>query len=38
MYLDANSLYGWGMSENLPVDSFKWVKVCQYLMKIYKKI
>ena len=26
MYLDANSLYGWAMSQNLPVDSFKWVK------------
>ena len=38
MYLDANSLYGWGMYENLPVGSFKWVKVCQNLMKIYKKI
>ena len=26
MYLDANNLHGWGMSENLPVDGFKWVK------------
>ena len=23
MYLDANNLYGWGMSQNLPVKSFK---------------
>ena len=38
MYLDANSLYGWRMSENFPAGSFKWVKVCQNLMKIYKKI
>ena len=26
MYLDANNLHAWGMSENLPVDGFKWVK------------
>ena len=26
MYLDANNLYGWGMSQNLPAKSFKWVK------------
>ena len=25
-YLDANNLYGWEMSQNLPVDDFKWVK------------
>ena len=24
MYLDANNLYGWTMSEKLPIDSFKW--------------
>ena len=23
MYLDANILYGWGMSQKLPVDNFK---------------
>ena len=23
MYLDANNLYGWGMSQKLPVNSFK---------------
>ena len=29
-YLDANNLYGWTMSQKLPVDSFKWKK---YLLK-----
>ena len=24
--LDANNLYGWGMSQNLPIDGFKCVK------------
>ena len=26
VYLDANNLYGWAMSQKLPVDSFKWIK------------
>ena len=25
-YLDANNLYGWAMSQKLPVNSFKWAK------------
>ena len=25
-YLDANNLYGWVISQNLPVKGFKWVK------------
>ena len=26
-YLDANNLYGWKMSQTLPVDDFKWKKI-----------
>ena len=26
-YLDANNLYGLEMSQNLPVDGFKWKKI-----------
>ena len=26
IYLDANNLYGWGMLQKLPINSFKWVK------------
>ena len=26
MYLDANNLYGWIMSQKLPVNGFKWVE------------
>ena len=26
-YLDANNLYGWGMSQLLPTGGFKWVDV-----------
>ena len=26
LYLDANNLYGWAMSQKLPVKGLKWVK------------
>ena len=26
MYLDANNLYRWAMSQKLPVNGFKWIK------------
>ena len=34
-YLDANNLYGWAMSQKLPVGDFKWIKkgIYQKLMK-----
>ena len=25
-YLDANNLYGWAMSQKLPVGNFKWIE------------
>ena len=34
-YLDTNNLYGWAMSQKLPVNDFKWIKKKNYqnLMK-----
>ena len=26
-FLDANNLYEWAMSQKLPIDGFKWVKM-----------
>ena len=26
LYLDANNLYGWAMSQKLPINVFKWVE------------
>ena len=33
MYLDANNLYGWAISQKLPVDGFKWKKMHLILIK-----
>ena len=30
LYLDANNLYGWAMSQPLPSGNFKWIKLEQY--------
>ena len=39
LYLDVNNLYGWAMSQKLPVNDFKWVrnvsKVDEYFIKNY---
>ena len=39
LYLDANNLYGWAMSQKLPVDGFKWVKdISQIAEDFIKKL
>ena len=30
-YLDANNMYGWAMSQKLPVKGLKWAKQKKYL-------
>ena len=37
-YLDANNLYGWKISQKLPVNGFEWVKIYQVLIKNLKKL
>ena len=34
-YQDANNLYSWAISEKLPVNDFKWVKVFSEYNKIF---
>ena len=36
MYLDANNLYGWGMSEKLPVNSFNSQNMSKFIEKFIK--
>ena len=38
MYLDANNLYGWAMSQKLPVNGFKWVEKLSRFNEIFIKI
>ena len=38
MYCDANNLYGWAMSQKLPVDAFKWIKKLSEFNEDFKKI
>ena len=35
MYLDANNLYGWAMSQKLPVNGFKWAKKLSKFNEIF---
>ena len=38
LYLDANNLYGWAMSQKLPTRGFKWVDVNKFkVLKILEK-
>ena len=37
MYLDANNLYGWGISQTLPVNGFKWVRKLSKFDECFKK-
>ena len=33
LYLDANNLYGWAMSQSLPTGAFRWEEDCEQLSK-----
>ena len=36
-YLDMNNLYGWAMSQKLPVNGFKWIENTSQFNKDIKK-
>ena len=38
IYLDANNLYEWAMSQKLPEDGFEWKKNVKIQWKVYKKL
>ena len=39
MYLYADNLYGWAMSQKLPVDGFKWIrKLSEFNENFIKKL
>ena len=33
-YWDVNNLYGWAMSQKVPINNFEWIKYTLNLMKI----
>ena len=37
MYLDANNLYEWAMSQKLPVNGFKWIEKSSRFNEIFIK-
>jgi hypothetical protein len=38
LYLDANNLYGWAMSQSLPTGGFRWVEGAERLERLAKDI
>ena len=39
MYLDANNLCGWAMSQKLPVNNFEWVEeLSEFGEALHKKL